>query len=438
MNEPEALLAPAPAPEVRIAVIGGGPAGLMAADVLAGEGYEVQLFDAMTSVGRKFLLAGRGGLNVTHAEALPAFMSRYGGCHGELRNAIAEFDNEAVRRWALALGQDTFIGSSQRVFPVGMKASPLLRAWLKRLQGAHGRKPVRFYTKHRWIGWQQGEWAFATPDGIKHFRFDAVVLALGGGSWARLGSDGAWVPLLESRGVSVSPLVASNCGFDVQRKWSDHFRLRYAGQPLKSVVLTVLSAPGADPKKALFRRKGEFVATDTGFEGSLIYAASAAVRAQISENASAHILVDLLPDHSLDRVLLEVARPRGSRTLSTHLKSRLGLEGIKAGLLYEVLGPETLRNERLLAMAIKSLPLVLGASRPLDEAISSAGGVKWDSLDEQGSLKGLPGVFCAGEMLDWDAPTGGYLLTACLALGRKAGNDVHRHLEAQFRSSRAS
>lgn len=436
MNEPVALPAPVQSPAVRVAIIGGGPAGLMAADVLSSEGYDVQLFDAMPSVGRKFLLAGRGGLNLTHAEAMPAFMSRYGGCAEELSTAIAQFDNEAVRRWSSELGQNTFIGSSHRVFPVGMKASPLLRAWLNRLQGSDGRKPVRFHARHRWIGWEGGDWVFDTPQGHRHFTFDAVVLALGGGSWARLGSDGAWVPLLEGRGVGVSPLVASNCGFDVQRPWSDHFRSRYAGHPLKSVALTVLSAPGADPDQALFRRKGEFVATDTGFEGSLIYAASAAARAQLAAHASAHILIDLLPDHSLERVLLEVAKPRGSRSLSTHLKSRLGLDGIKAGLLYEVLSPETLKDERALAIAIKALPLVLGASRPLDEAISSAGGVCWDALDGQHGLKALPGVFCAGEMLDWDAPTGGYLLTACLALGRKAGQDVHRYLQVQLAVSR--
>lgn len=436
MNELYALLAPAQTPDVSVAVIGGGPAGLMAADVLSAEGHDVQLFDAMPSVGRKFLLAGRGGLNLTHSEAMPAFMSRYRGCAKELRTAIAAFDNEAVRRWSSELGQNTFIGSSHRVFPVGMKASPLLRAWLHRLQGSDGRKPVRFHTRHRWTGWEGREWVFVTPQGPRHFTFDAVVLALGGGSWARLGSDGAWVPLLKGRGVGVAPLVASNCGFDVQQPWSEHFRSRYAGHPIKSVALTVLSAPGANPGEALFRRKGEFVATDTGFEGSLIYAASAAARAQLAAHASAHILLDLLPDHSLERVMFEVAKPRGSRSLSTHLKSRLGLDGIKAGLLYEVLSPETLKDERSLAIAIKALPLVLGASRPLDEAISSAGGVCWDALDEQHGLKALPGVFCAGEMLDWDAPTGGYLLTACMALGRKAGQDVHRYLRAHLAVSR--
>ena len=412
-----------------VAVIGGGPAGLMAAEVLSGLGHQVEVFDGMPSVGRKFLLAGRGGLNLTHAEPMAIFQSRYSSGAQELAPLLADFDNQAVRDWATGLGQATFVGSSSKVFPVGMKASPLLRAWLRRLQQPVDGVPVRFHLRHRWVGWQGSDWLFETPEGPKHFAFGAVVLALGGGSWARLGSNGAWAKLLEGKGVAVTPLEPSNCGFDLARPWSDHFRGRHAGQPLKSVAITVMGQADTQAPP-LFTRRGECVATETGFEGSLIYAASAVLRGEVAKNGSASVSFDLLPDHSPERVLREVSQPRGSRSLSTHLKSRLGLDGIKLGLLYENLTPATLKDPQALALAIKALPVQLGAPRPLDEAISTAGGVAWQALDEQGMLRGLPGTFCAGEMLDWDAPTGGYLLTACLASGRRAGLAAHRHVVA--------
>ena len=436
MPEPEAGQSAKTSSPFSLAVVGGGPAGLMAAEVLSAYGHRVHLFEGMPSVGRKFLLAGRGGLNLTHSEAMPGFIERYSVATDALHAALSAFDNEAVRCWADGLGQKTFVGSSNRVFPVGMKASPLLRAWLRRLQETGDRPPVQFYLRHRWVGLDSESWIFDTPQGRKAFQFDGVVLALGGGSWARLGSDGAWVPLLRQLGVDVISLLPSNCGFDLQRPWSEHFRSRFAGTPIKSVVLSVPPVSEATQNEACFRRKGEFVVTDTGVEGSLIYAASSILRLNLIEGGVAHALLDLLPDRSAERVLHEVSKPRGSRSLSTHLKSRLGLDGIKMGLLYEMLDASVLTDPASLSAAIKALPLVLGATRPLDEAISSAGGVAWDAIGSQGMLKALPGVFCAGEMLDWDAPTGGYLLTACMALGRKAGEDLNSYLQAE-RSDRA-
>jgi uncharacterized flavoprotein (TIGR03862 family) len=391
----------------RVAVIGGGPAGLMAAEVLSQAGARVDLYDAMPSVGRKFLLAGKGGMNLTHSEALAPFLSRYGKRQAEIEPLLAAFGPEALRAWVHGLGIETFVGSSGRVFPSDMKAAPLLRAWLHRLRGSG----VNFHVRHRWLGWTEiGELRFATPAGEITQTFDAVILALGGGSWARLGSNGAWVPLLQARGVEVAELKPSNCGFDVS--WSAHFKERYAGQPLKSVTLTF----------GEFQRQGEFVISEHGIEGSLIYATSAAIRDTIEANGSAQIFLDLAPGKSLQRVIAEVAHPRGSRSLSSHLQSRAGITGVKAGLLREVLGRDDYADPQRLAAAIKSLPLTLIAPRPIDEAISSAGGVRFEAMDSNLMLTALPGVFCAGEMLDWEAPTGGYLLTACFASGFVAGN----------------
>lgn len=398
-------------PSQRVAVIGGGPAGLMAAEVLAAGGVQVDVYDAMASSGRKFLLAGKGGMNITHSEDLSAFRSRYRERETQVARWLADFDPQAVRAWIHGLGIDTFVGSSGRVFPTDMKAAPLLRAWLHRLREAG----VRFHMRHRWLGWQDGQLRFATPEGELLLEAGATVLALGGGSWARLGSDGAWTGILAGRGVQVAPLRPANCGFELD--WSAHFRERHAGAPLSTVAIA-----WQDPDGALQRRQGQFVVTETGIEGSLVYALSAPLREQIARTGSATIWLDLLPDLDAARVAAEVARPRGSRSLSSHLGGRLGIKGVKAGLLHECLSKEEYADPARLAAALKALPLVLRRTRPLDEAISSAGGVRFEDLAEDGAmLRALPGVFVAGEMLDWEAPTGGYLLTACFGSGRAAG-----------------
>lgn len=422
----------------KVVVVGAGPAGLMAAEVLSGAGVQVLLFDAMPSIGRKFLLAGKGGLNLTHSEPANLFAARYGQRRQQIEALFKLFDASQVRAWAASLGIETFVGSSGRVFPADMKAAPLLRAWLARLRHPKNGPPVAFFMRHRWTGWHKTElpvteldagtaatWlGFDTPQGPIQVQADAVVLALGGGSWARLGSTGAWVPWLRAKGVAVAPLMPANCGFDVQNGWSAHFASRFAGQPFKSVAIAFTSTQGHK-----FARKGEFVATTTGVEGSLIYAASGLLREQILACGSATFHLDLLPDLPLERVLAEVQHPRGSRSLSSHLKSRLHIDGIKAAILYELLRKEQMTDSLQLAQAIKALPVTLTAARPLDEAISSAGGVLFEAMTEQLMLESLPGVFCAGEMLDWEAPTGGYLLTACLASGVCAGQGALSYLK---------
>jgi len=411
-----------------VAVIGAGPAGLMAAEVLQAHGAQVHVFDAMPSVGRKFLLAGIGGLNLTHSEAMPGFLARYAQRAPALAPFVEAFGPEAVRAWAQALGIGTFVGTSGRVFPKDMKAAPLLRAWLHRLRtGAGGATPVQFHMRHRWLGWAGDGTTlrFSQAAGELAFAADATVLALGGASWPRLGSDGTWVPLLEARGVAVAPLRPSNCGFDVtptgpdRPGWSEHLRERFAGEPVKPVAITAADAAGV-----VHRQQGEFVVTRTGIEGSLVYAFSAGLRDTIAAQGYATLTLDLLPQHTLDQVRAETRRPRGTRSLSTHLKSRLHLQGVKMGLLHELLSPAQLNDPDVLAGFIKALPLLVAAPRPIDEAISSAGGVRFEALDARLMASAVPGLFVAGEMLDWEAPTGGYLLTACLATGRAAGLGV--------------
>lgn len=421
-----------------VAIIGAGPAGLMAAETLLRQPatlpLQVHVYDAMPSVARKFLLAGRGGLNLTHSEMRERFVARYGAQSGEVARWLDRFGPEALRAWVHGLGIETFVGTSGRVFPAEMKAAPLLRAWLHRLR----ERGVHFHMRHRWQGWADmsgmpeavtgtgcdsaaGCLRFATPDGEHLVRADALVLALGGGSWPRLGSDAAWVPLLSARGVSVAPLLPSNCGYEAD--WSAHFAERFAGQPLKSIAMTVQGS-------GLPFRTGECLVSASGLEGSLIYALSAPLRAQWMIEGQATVLLDLLPDWSAERVLAAVIAPRGSRSLSSHLQSRLGLAGVKAGLLRECVPKAAYDDPVLLAQAIKACPVRLLRPRPLEEAISSAGGIALDACDAQLMLHALPGVFCAGEMLDWDAPTGGYLLTACLASGVVAGDGVRAWLEA--------
>lgn len=408
---------PQPASSFRVAIIGGGPAGLMAAEVLGQAGVSVDLYDAMPSVGRKFLLAGVGGMNITHAEDYPAFVSRYGERAGELRPLLDAFTPAALREWIHGLGIDTFVGSSGRVFPTDMKAAPLLRAWLKRLR----ENGVHIHTRQRWLGWDEhGALRIAGPQGESLIDAHATLLALGGGSWARLGSDGAWVPLLAARGIAIAPLQPANCGFEVEG-WSAHLRDKFAGAPLKTVSLAL---PGSAP------RKGEFVLTATGIEGSLVYALSAPIREAINRDGAATVLLDLLPDRTLAQVASALARPRGSQSMAKHLHRQLKLDGVKAALLRELSDAVSFQDPQTLATAIKALPIRLVRPRPLDEAISSAGGVPFEALDANLMLQQMPGVFCAGEMLDWEAPTGGYLLTACFASGRAAAEGMLRWLQA--------
>ncbi|MBU1264594.1 MAG: TIGR03862 family flavoprotein [Gammaproteobacteria bacterium] len=394
-------------------VIGGGPAGLMAAEVLSQNGVRVDLYDAMPSLGRKFLLAGVGGMNITHSEPFDVFLSRYGARAADIHPLLEAFPPAALREWIQGLGVETFVGSSGRVFPTGMKAAPLLRAWLHRLRESG----VRFHVRHRWLGWREdGALRLASLQGELAVRADAVVLALGGGSWAKLGSNGAWVPLLAQRGVEVAPLRPSNCGFDVAGGWSEHLKSRFAGQPLKTVALRFTDATGR-----VHERRGELMLSDGGIEGSLVYTLSAPLRDAMAAQGAVMVELDLAPDKTLARVMAEVGHPRGTRSLSSHLQSRAGIKGVKMALLREILTPAQLNDPVTLANAIKSLPIKLVAPRPLDEAISSAGGVRFEALDERLMLRDLPGVFVAGEMLDWEAPTGGYLLTGCFASGRAAG-----------------
>ncbi len=386
----------------------------MAAEVASARGVRVDVYDSMPSLGRKFLIAGRGGLNLTHSEPFDKFLTRYGTRRDRIEPLLRRFPPDDVRAWASDLGIPTFVGTSGRVFPVGMKASPLLRAWLKRLDEAG----VRFHLRHRWLGWDADALKFESPDGIQLVRADATILALGGGSWARLGSDGAWVRALEQAGVKVEALKPSNCGFDAA--WSPVFKEKFNGHPLKSVALTF----GA------FHQQGEFIVTNEGVEGSLIYAASAKIRDEIYAQGKAVIELDLMPHLAEAQLGEKLSRPRGSRTMASHLEKTVGIKGVKAGLLREFVSKEDFTDAAKLAAAIKHLPIPLLAPRPLDEAISSAGGVTFESLDENLMIKNLPGVFCAGEMLDWEAPTGGYLITACMASGRVAGEGVLKFIES--------
>lgn len=403
---------------VPLAVIGGGPAGLMAAEVARAAGCAVDLFDAMGSVGRKILIAGKGGLNLTHSEPFEAFVARFGARADWVRPWLEAFDADALRDWARGLGVETRIGSSGRVFPEDLKAAPLLRGWVRRLR----EQGVRFHVQHRWCGWSDaGALRFATPDGTeRHVEAGATILALGGASWPELGSDGTWTQLLSARGVSVAPLRPANCGFEAD--WSEHFSTRHAGAPVKPVRARCVDALGV-----MHEQQGEFVVTAQGIEGSLVYALAAPLRDAIQAQGEVVLQLDLAPDRGLERLQGDLARA-SKRSLSEHLRRHAGLSPVKIGLLHEVLPRPLSPSPTALATAIKSLPLVLRRTRPIEEAISSAGGVAPEGLDAHLMLRAVPGVFCAGEMLDWEAPTGGYLLTACFASGRVAARGALQRL----------
>lgn len=409
-----------------VAIIGGGPAGLMAAEVLSKHHLQVDVYDAKPSLGRKFLMAGKSGLNITHSENFEQFVLRYGNRKEEVEKWLLNFTPDDLRNWVHELGFETFIGTSGRVFPKGMKASPLLRAWIKRLSEAG----VNFHVRHKLLSIAQGgtlaaedggesiveRVIFETEEGIKEVKSDAVILALGGGSWKRLGSSGEWVEMLNQLGVKVEALKPANCGFDVN--WTSHFKEKFHGYPIKSVTLSFES----------FHQQGEFIITKEGVEGGLIYSASAMMRDEIEKNGKAILFLDLTPDVTKEKLIEKLSKPRGSRSLSSYVEKTIGIRGVKMGLLYEVLSKDDFTNIEKLASSIKQLPISLIATRPIDEAISTAGGVSFESLDENLMLKNISGVFCAGEMLDWEAPTGGYLLSACFASGVAAGKGVLKYL----------
>ena len=407
-----------------LAIVGGGPAGLMAAEVARAAGLEVDLFEAKGSVGRKFLIAGKGGLNLTHSEPRPGFDARYRERAAAVRAWLDDFDAEALRAWARGFGVETYVGSSGRVFPLDRKAAPLLRGWVRRLRDAG----VRFHVHHRWLGWtDDGALRFATPDGEVACKADAVVLALGGGSWPELGSDGAWVDTLSAQGIEVAPLQPANCGFDIG--WSEFLATRHAGAPLKPVV-----AHWRDLDGDLRTLQGECVLTATGIEGSLVYAIAADLRDGIARDGEAPLHLDLVPGRDLERLRRDLAKPRGGRSLGEHLRRQAGVDAAKVALLHERLDKGALQDMDRVATTLKCLPLRLLRPRPLAEAISTAGGVQLESLDDALMLRphlGMPqqGIFCAGEMLDWEAPTGGYLLTACFASGLRAGRGAVRWLQ---------
>lgn len=401
----------------KIAIIGAGPAGLMAAQVLSDAGYAPTVFDAMPSVARKFLQAGRGGLNLTHSEDFTLFASRYFEAQAFLQPALETFSPNDMRSWAKSLGFETFVGSSGKVYPLDKKAGPLLRAWLHKVKANN----TQFKMKHRWVGWSKGVWQFQTPDGLKDYKFDTVIFALGGASWPRLGSTGAWTTILKDKGLAITPLKPANMGFDVI--YSELFKEKFSGTPLKNIVLSFRDINGN-----LRSKLGELLVSEYGVEGSLIYTYSKFLREQIEQEAPFTAYIDLFPHRSESKLKEQLSASRGKQSLSAFWK-RLGLSGVRASLVREVIETEFLTDPELVAKTLKNFPLLLESYRPIEEAISTAGGLGFENLDKRLMLKDFPGVFCVGEMLDWEAPTGGYLLTGVMGQGKQAAEGLLKFLQ---------
>ncbi len=397
----------------QIAIVGGGPAGLMAAQQLVGQGFDVHLYDAMPSLGRKFLMAGKSGMNLTHSEDFTKFLTRYQDGSPLLQEIISEFQPDDIRKWVASLGVETFVGSSGRVFPTDFKAAPLLRAWVRHLKD----NGLQTHVRHRWTGWTEKALVFDTPEGKKEVTPDATILALGSVCWPKLGSDGTWQNPFKTAGINLNPFKPSNCGFQVN--WSDHLTKNFAGHPVKSVALDVAGKT----------TRGDFVVSSYGVEGSAIYTRSRELRLMLEETGQALLHIDLAPDKNIEQIKSALAQPRGSKSLSNHIRRTLGLKGVKMALLRECLDKDTFQSTEKLAHGLKSLPIKLTGTRPIEEAISCAGGVTFDNLDENLMVREQPGLFLAGEMLDWDAPTGGYLLSGCFALGKRAGLGCEKFLK---------
>ncbi len=409
----------------QVAVIGGGPAGLMAAEIIASAGFKVALYDAMPSVGRKFLLAGVGGMNITHSDVHEKFLTRYCAAQSFLTPHLNQFSAQELCEWIHGLGIETFVGSSGRVFPTDMKAAPLLRAWLHRLRELG----VQINPRHRWRGWAEDGALKITEQKNnlnieKNIHADAVVLALGGASWQRLGSDGAWVNLLQAKNIQIADLLPSNCGFEAN--WSAQFQQEFSGAPLQTVRLSVIDL--SDQNHTI---RGEAMIAKTGIEGTSVYALSSILRDRIIATGTVDLVIDLLPDVSEEKILAQLNKPRGKNSVSNFLRKQLHLPPVKIALLRELTPIEIWKDNKSLARALKYLMIPLTGFRPIDEAISSAGGIVAREFTDDLMLKKVPGVFCAGEMLDWEAPTGGYLLTACFATGRAAGKGVVEYLQGR-------
>ena len=407
----------------KIAIIGAGPAGLMAAEVLSSAGLAPTIFDAKASAGRKFLQAGRGGLNLTHSEDFALFKSRYFEAAPFLQTALEAFTPTDIRSWSQALGFETFVGSSGKVYPHDKKAAPLLRTWIAKLKANN----TEFKMKHKLTAWSDKSWQFETAEGVKSYTFDAVILALGGASWPKLGATGEWVEILKNKGLKINPLKPSNMGFNV--KYSQHFKTKFSGTPLKNVLLSFTDTDGK-----LHSKLGELLVSEYGVEGSLIYTYSKYFRELLEKNAPTTIYLDLFPHKSLASLQKQLSTPRAKQSLSAFWK-RLGIDGVKASLLREVLNKESLTQAELVAKTLKHFPLQLDSPRPLQEAISTAGGLAFENLDEGLMLKKFSKVFCVGEMLDWEAPTGGYLLNGVMAQGKQAGVSLLKVLQGELNAT---